>query len=282
VLFAVFFKIMWILFTIFAAFFNSLWTAMSKHHLGRMSAYQFTLLFRSLTALMLLPPFLIDFRLSSSPVFWYLVIAAGGLEVLGIYSQSLGVKKDFYSTFSLANTAPLFTLFIAPFILPEKITVTLIFGAILMVAGGFIFYKIGGEISFHGIFRAVNAALGGILAKIAIGYSSGYTYPFITFIIGIWMMILISPFRKEPIRWHIYRPSIKRLLPLSLFSAIATLLYYMAVQIAPITKVNPLVRVNLVFGFLLSYFLLRERTHVKRKILASFLILLGSILVSMS
>lgn len=273
---------MWIQLTILAAFFNALWTALSKRQLGEISPFQFTLMFRAITALLLLPPFLFDFKLSSSPIFWLAVLGAGILEVIGIYSQSVGVKKDFYSTFSLANAAPLFTIFIAPIFLPEKITFILFIGAILMVAGGIIFYQIHPSISIHGIMRALSIALGGILAKIAIGYSSGLTYPFITFVIGIWIMVLVSPFKRDHINWKKFKPFTKKLLPLAIFSALATLLYYLAVEVAPITRVNPLIRINLVFGFLLSYYLLHERENVKRKIFASALILIGSLLVAIS
>lgn len=273
---------MWIILTILAAFFNALWTALSKHQLGELSPYQFTLMFRAITALLLLPPFLLDFKISTSPVFWLAILAAGALEVIGIHSQASGIKKDFYSTYSLSNTAPLFTLLIAPALLPEKINLLLFIGAISMVIGGIIFYQINPHISIHGIIRAVTAALGGVLAKIAIGYSSGLSYPFITFTIGIWLMVLINPLREEPMDWNLFRPFTRKLLPLAIYSALATLFYYLAVEMAPITKVNPLVRINLLFGFILSYYLLREQEHLKRKVFASILIAAGAVLISIS
>lgn len=273
---------MWIIFVIFASFFNALWTALSKRQLGELSPFQFTLMFRAITALLLLPPFLFSFKLSSSPIFWLAVLGAGALEVIGIYTQSTGVKKDFYSTYSLANLSPLFTLIIAPIFLPEKITFMLFLGAISMVIGGVIFYQINPKISMSGIIRALTAALGGILAKIAIGYSSGLSYPFITFTIGIWFMVLASPFRQEPIDWNLFKPFTKKLLPLAIYSALATLLYYLAVEMAPITKVNPLIRTNLFFGFILSYYLLKEKGNIKRKIFASVLIIIGAVLISIS
>lgn len=276
------FSLMWIILTILAAFFNALWTALSKRQLGELSPYQFTLMFRAITALLLLPSFLLDFKVSTNPVFWLAILGAGALEVIGIHSQASGIKKDFYSTYSLSNTAPLFTLMIAPALLPERISFILLLGAVSMVIGGVIFYQINPHMSVHGIIRAITAALGGILAKIAIGYSSGLSYPFVTFTIGIWFMVLINPLREEPFDWNLFRPFTKKLLPLAIFSALATLLFYLAVEMAPITKVNPLVRINLLFGFMLSYYLLKERDHIKRKILASILIIVGAILISIS
>ena len=274
---------MWIVLTISAAFFNALWTALSKRELGKLSPYQFTLIFRALTALFLLPAFLYDFKISTNPIFWLAILGAGALEMIGIYAQATGIKRDFYSTYSLANTSPLFTLVIAPQLLPEKVNLILVFGAIFMVSGGIIFYQLNRRFSIYGIIRAVCVALAGVLAKIAIGYSSGLTYPFITFTIGVWLMVLASPFRKqEPINWSLFRPFTKNLLPLAIISAAATLFYYVAVQLAPITRVNPLVRINLIFGFLLSYFMLNERDHLKRKIFASILVLIGTVFISLS
>ena len=273
---------MWIILTISAAFCNALWTALSKRQLGKISPYQFTLIFRALTTLFLLPAFLYDFKISTNPVFWLAVLGAGALEMIGIHAQAIGIKRDYYSTYSLANASPFFTLIIAPYLLPEKINLILAFGAIFMVSGGIIFYQMNRRFSIYGIIRAVCVALAGILAKIAIGYSSGLTYPFITFAIGIWLMVLASPFRQEPINWSLFKPSTKTLVPLAIVSAAATLFYYSAVQLAPITRVNPLIRVNLLFGFLLSYFMLKERDHIKRKLLAGILVIIGTIFISIS
>ncbi len=273
---------MWIIFSILAAFFNSFWTALSKRQLGELSPYHFTLLFRTITTFILLPVFLIDFKISNNPIFWLAVIGAGTLEVVGIYFQSRGIQKDFYSTYSLSNTTPIFTLLFAPFFVSEKISFILFLGVLLMVIGGMIEYHINPRTSIYGIIRAASAAINGILAKIAIQYSSGWSYPFITFTIGILIMVLVSPLREEKIDWNLFKPFTKKLLPLSLYSAIATILYYIAVESAPITKVNPLIRINVLFGFVLSYYLLKENEHIGRKIIAGILIILGSIFIAIA
>jgi uncharacterized membrane protein len=208
------------------------------------------------------------------------VISAGGLEVIGIYFQSQGIKKDFYSTYSMSNTTPIFTLLFAPVFVSEKISFILFLGVILIVAGGSIEYHINPKTSVYGIIRAISAAINGILAKIAIQYSSGLSYPFITFTIGILFMVLASPFREESIDWNLFKPFTKKLLPLAVYSCLATLLYYVAVQIAPITKVNPMIRINVLFGFILSYYMLSENEHLKRKIIAGILIILGSVFIA--
>lgn len=255
---------------------------MSKQRLGLISPYKFTLIFRSLTALFVLPVFLYDFKISNNPIFWLAILGAGVSEVIGIHVQTVGIKKDYYSTYSLANTSPIFTLIIAPYLLPERINIILVFGVTFTVIGGFIFYQINRKFSIYGIMRAVTTSITAILAKIAIGYSSGLTYPFLAFTIGVWVMVLCIPFTKEPIDWPTVKLSIRILLPLAFISAIAALSYCIAVQIGSITRVNPLMRVNLIFGFVLSYFILKEKGNIKRKILASILIIIGTIFITIS
>lgn len=274
---------MWIILCISAAFFNALWTALSKRHLGKIPPYHFTIIFRGLTALFLLPVFLYDFKVPTSYIFWLAAIAAGILEVISIYSQSVGVKKDFYSTYSLANTSPLFTLIIASHFLPEKINLLLLFGVLFTVTGGFIFYQLKGKFSIYGIIRALCMSIVGVLSKIAIDYSSGFSFPFIIFSLGVLFMVILIPFNKKLfIDLPKFKSYTKNLSPLALFSTLATLSYYPAVQIGLITRVSPLVRVNLIFGFLLSYFMLKERENFKRKLFAGILILLGAIFISIS
>lgn len=273
---------MWIILSILAALFNALWTGFSKNRLKEISPFQFALLFRATTALILLPIFLYDFSFSLNIKFLLIICVAGFIEVFSIYIQSIGVKKDFYSTYSLSNTAPLFTLFLAPIFLPERLNSILIIGSILIVFGGIIFYRLNNRISIYGIIRGVCLSVAGILAKLAMNYTTGLSYPFIIFSIGSIFMLFISPFQKTRIKKEDLKITIAKLLPLAAFSAIATLCYYTALQIAPVTRVNPLIRINLLFGFVLSYFLLKERQDIKRKILASILIMLGAILISMS
>lgn len=273
---------MWIFYIILAAFFNALWTALSKRELGFISPYRFTVVFRSLTALFLLPLFLYDFKISTSPIFWAAILCAGILEMIGIHSQAIGVKKDFYSTYGISNISPLLTLIIAPVILPENINLILILGVIFTVLGAFIFYQINPKFSVFGLIRALTMVLSTILAKIAIGYSSGLTYPFISFAIGVWIMVIASPFVKEHIDWSFLGRHISRIIPLAFFSAIATSLYYISLQSAPIIRVNTLVRTNIIFGFIFSYFILKEQSHIKRKIFASIFVFIGTILIVLS
>ena len=273
---------MWIPLTITAAFFNALWTALSKNQLAKFSPYQFTMLFRGLTACWLFPIFIYTYKSPANPIFWLLVLGAGILEMIGIYAQAAGIRKDYYSTFSLSNTSPLFTLIIAPQILPEEVNLFLVFGVVFVVSGGFIFYQLQRKLYIYGLIRALTLAISTIMAKIAIGYSSALTYPFLAFMTGALFMIVLNHRQQHPVTRKNINTLLTGLAPIALISAIATVCYYLALEQAAITKVNPLIRTNLIFGFFLSYFFLKERLDIKRKIIASSLILLGAVLITIS
>jgi uncharacterized membrane protein len=66
---------------------------------------------------------------------------------------------------------------------------------------------------------------------------------------------------------------------LAVGSALATFCYYSSLYLAPLSRMSPLVRVNLVVGFLLSVFHLGENHDWKGRAFGAILILLGLLLV---
>lgn len=65
---------------------------------------------------------------------------------------------------------------------------------------------------------------------------------------------------------------------LILLSALATICYFSAVRMAPLTQVSPFVRVNLLVGFILSHYLLKERRDWQGRLVGA-IILLGGLVV---
>lgn len=273
---------MWIFFTLIGAGFNALWTSLSKFRLREVPPYLFTIYLRLLAALYLLPFSILSFYVPLRWTFWLWGLCAAFFEAVGIYVQAVGVKKDFYSTYTLANTSPLFTLFIAFLILPEKINLILVIGAILIVVGGVIFYRLQGKFSVYGLIRAICSAFGGICGKIAISYSSPLFYPPIMFLAATALLLIINPLTREKINKTELKKGLKLIFFLGGFSAVATMAYYTAIDLAPVTRVNPLIRVNLIFGFIMSYFILKEREDLFWKIFGSIFILLGAVCISLS
>jgi drug/metabolite transporter (DMT)-like permease len=273
---------MWIGMVVIAAFFNALWTALSKPCMEEISPFDFTLQFRFLTALLLLPGFFIFFEIPSDPIFWLATMGMGILELVRITVFSSEIRKDYYSTYAIYNTSPFFTILLAPLFLPERISYVLVLGILAIVGGAWIFYGIQ-QVRIGGIFCAVSASIGGILSKIALTKSNPYFFACTAFFIGVILMgiagyvkrgcILAKPVGKD------LRSTI---LKLAFYSFLATTLYYIAMDQAPVTRVNPLVRLNLLFGFFLSYYYLREKEFWPRKLAGGFLVLIGGVLITLS
>jgi len=272
---------MWVYLVLAAAFFNALWTSISQKNLINIAPFDFTFIFRAFTALLLFPFFLHDFSVPMSYVFWCCTLATGLLEVIRITLLSRGIKDDYYSTYAIYNAAPIFTILIAPMVLPEKINFVLFSGALLVTLGGVIFYYIG-HFSINGLFCAITSSFSGILSKIAIGYSSAYFFIFLSFSIGVLFMGIYGlafkcfSFKKDCLK------HLPKVLGTAFISMLATICYYSSVEIAPITRVSPLVRTNLLFGFMFSYFFLKEKKNWQRKMLAGGCIFLGALCIALS
>jgi len=132
-----------VLCTLLAALFNAAWTAISKSALRDLPADRFTPLMRAGAALLLFPFFAWRFDTGFGAAFWFWLALAGLLETLAISVQSLGVRTDYYATFSLVNTAPFFALLIAPGMLGERLGAPLVRGVLLIVAGAILFFPGG-------------------------------------------------------------------------------------------------------------------------------------------
>ncbi len=265
-----------------AAFFNALWTALSKPCLEEISPYDFTLLFRFLTSLLLLPGFFYFFDVPTDPVFWLATVGMGTLELVRITVFSSEIRKDYYSTYAIYNTSPVFTVFLAPFFLPEQVTYLLIMGILAIVGGALVFYGIQ-RVTIGGIFCAISASVGGILSKIALTKSNPFFFAFTAFFIGVVIMGTAGYLKRGFILEKPVEKNLRlNILKLAFFSFLATTLYYMAMHQAPVTRVNPLVRLNLLFGFLLSYYYLREKEFWPRKLAGGVLVLVGGFFIAIS
>ncbi len=268
----------WILLVLSAAFLNALWVSQSKKVLSGLPPDVFTFMFRGLSALLLLPTFLYDVRhhMSFDPVFLAATAMAGFLEVLRITLQSVGVKEDFYGTFSVYNTSPLFTLLLAPAVLSEKINGALIAGVVCIVVGAMTFYRMSRRVSLIGLTCAVCSGVAAVLSKVAIQRSSAYVYCFLAYFIGSSALSVVPHQYRQFHATEGKKLQLIKILPIAFYSTLATLFYYLAIGMAPVTKVNALVRTNLIFGFLLSVFFLKEKEDLVFKAVGALFILAGA------
>lgn len=267
----------WALYALGSGVFNALWTARIKPKVQKEGALPFTASVRWGVVLLLLPLALLHWQ-PVSHQWWLFTLASGILESLSVWTLAKGARKDYYSSYALSNITPLFLFFAAHYYLGEAITVPLGIGIGLVVAGVFwLYYR--GHWSWWGFLTAVVGTFCSLLSKKVIGQADPIAHACVSFTMGALFCTLFS-IRESPVNglskivrnvWtHRY---------LAVGSALATWFFYMALFLAPLNRMSPLVRINMVVGFFLSVFYLKESQDWKGRGFGAILILLGLVLV---
>ena len=268
---------MWALYALGSGVFNALWTARIKLKVQKEGAMPFTASVRWGVVLLLLPLAVLHWK-PVSLQWWLFTLASGIFESLSIWTLTKGARKDYYSSYALSNITPLFLFFAAHFFLGEAITLQLGLGVGLVVAGIlWLYYR--GHWSWWGFLTAVIGTFCSLFSKKVIGQADPITHACISFTMGALFCTALS-LRKKTVK-ELFRimGNVWNHRYLAIGSALATWFFYMAMFLAPLSRMSPLVRINLVVGFLLSYFHLKESQDWKGRGFGAILLLLGLILV---
>lgn len=253
---------------------------MSKKHLQDVSSAAFSLFLRTSVMLMYLPLFLMYFQLPSNPLFWVAAVGSGLFLALATSVFVTGVRRDYYSTYALRNTQPLFTFVLAALILHETVNLPMMLGVFLVTLGVLVFYRMR-VFSSYGLLAGILYGTNSVLHKVGIDLTSPIVFPFLAFVFCNFFLaftVLSSERRRESLkklwsnRWHI--------LFISLMSFGASLTGFWAVSLEEVSKVTAAGRLNLLFGFILSYFLLKETKDWKYRILGGLFILIGTVVIA--
>jgi drug/metabolite transporter (DMT)-like permease len=154
----------------------------------------------------------------------------------------------------------------------------LVLGGFAIALGAFVFHRMGAW-SWLGLLGAVFSTAGVIVNKVALADSPPLFFAFWSFGIGALVLIPLEAIGGAKLRVTVMKREWKSILAPAFWSLLASALFYVALSHAPASKINPLVRANLLFGFFFSYYLLKERKGWKHKALGGALILVGLALV---
>jgi len=267
---------MWIWLTLGSGVFNALWTSRIKSRVQVEGAVPFTVAMRWGVALCLIPVALATWK--EVPIRWWsFTVLAGFLECVSLWAATRGMRKDYYSTYALANVTPFFVGLSAPLLLHEAMTPRVWAGTLLVVAGAlWLYYR--GHWSWWGLLSAVLGTGSSLASKEVIGLGSFSAHSCVAFGIGALLMTPLL-FRRSKGGWGSLGRNLSANWGLILLSSTATLFFYAALQMAPLSLVSPVVRVNLVVGFLLSYYYLGEKKGWKSRGFGALLLLGGIVLV---
>ena len=115
---------MWIIVALTCAFVQALWMALSKRHLQTLSPLRFMLFLRMPIIVAIVPMFLWCEHPQVTARFWVATILTAVAECVRITAFAQGTRRDYYATYSLLSTSPVFVLLLAPHLLGEKLTLT--------------------------------------------------------------------------------------------------------------------------------------------------------------
>jgi uncharacterized membrane protein len=113
-----------------------------------------------------------------------------------------------------------------------------------------------------------------IFHKIGISESSPYVYPLFSYLFSVGTLGVYSflqTHEKERLRTAI--GEWRSIFPISVLAFLAALFGFLAISLAPVTWVAPVARVRLFFGFLLSYFYLKETKKWRDRFIGGMIIL---------
>ena len=266
----------WAWLTIASGVLNAIWSSQIKSRVQKEGALTFAASIRWGVGLSLLPFSILELKHYSAQ-WWVFSSLAGTFECVSLWAISRGVRKDYYSTYALSNTVPLFSTFWAAIFLKETIGPALGMGVVLVVVGTlWLYYR--GHWSWWGLAAAFIGSFSGLFSKWAMPESGFLPHACFAFLIGA-MVITVGGLKGGSTSGKAVIRNIWINRTLILFSSASTVVYYWALEIAPLSRVSPLVRVNLVVGFFLSYFLLGEKQGWKSRGFGAALLLCGLILV---
>jgi uncharacterized membrane protein len=267
----------WALLALASGVFNALWTSQIKSKVQMQGAFIFTASLRWGVVLLILP--LVAWQWQSvSARWWFFTVLSGVCESLSMWTLARGSRRDYYSSYALSNITPLFTLFMAAYFLGEELTVPLVVG-VFLVAGGVLWMYYRGHWSWWGLWAAGIGAFSALFSKMVISEAGPVFHAGVSFAAGAAFCTAIS-LRRKPL------PALGKITALvwdyrylAAGSALATFCFYSALYLAPLSRMSPLVRINLVVGFLLSVYHLGEKRDWKGRAFGALLLLLGLLLV---
>lgn len=276
----------WKLSIILAAALNAFWVAYAKNHVSKVNPVYYSFLLRLFSLIILVIPFLFHMKDTGPSNFYFFTLISGLFASMAISTLLTGVKKDFYASYTFFNMSPLFVLLLSVFILREPFHIFIIFSILLCIGGIFLFYK-GKHFSSWGLLSCLFIVCTAFFAKLALNIGNIFQFIFFQKVAEtIFLFIIfqitrrITPLSPEATnRLNLKSTRLPALLTGSI-SAVATLFFFIGFKNLTLIVAEIIFKSSIIFGLIYSYFYLKEKERIIYKLLGSFLILVGVLLVS--
>lgn len=284
---------LWLIFSVLNAFFDSLKDLIGKKGLKEIDEYTLAFSLRFFALLLFLPLLLIYEIPEIKQEFWLALFASGSINIL---TTVLYMKALKYSELSLVKPittfTPLFLLITSPLIVGEIPSFLGLCGVILIVLGAYILnikqIRKNFSAPLKALFKEKGVKLMFIVAflwsissnfdKIGVTSSSPI---FWIIAIHVFISICLFPFAYKKLCKKRFKDSVKILIPLGFVSGISLLCQMIAIKLALVAYVISIKRTSSIISVIFGYLFLNEK-NVKERFFGAFIMVVGVIFIVFS
>jgi len=286
---------LWFIFSFFTAFFESLKDVFSKKSLKNIDEYVVSWSLRFF-ALPFLVPLLFFIEIPSlGNKFWLALLIGGSLNVITTILYMKAIKhSDLSITVPMVTFTPLFLLLTSPLIVGEFPSFFGLIGVLLIVAGSYTLNIKQRHEGYLAPFKALLKEKGPKLMllvafiwsitsnidKIGVQNSSAIFWVITTDIFIALIMFPIMIYKSRTNMHHI-RTSYKVLLPIGLFSAIASIFQVIAISLTLVAYVISIKRTSAIMSVLFGHLIFKEE-GVKERLLGAVIMVIGVLFIVLS
>lgn len=262
---------------------------MHKYVLEDTEPYAYALMLNFISMLIFLIISIPDFKLPNENIAWVVLIVAAGLwSVIAIVSK-ISIKGTQVSIRDpLMNSKLLWAFLLGILFLKETFSMTRFYGNLIIFAGISLLLwhpeRKWGRLTDKGVLWTLFSALLGasvaILDKYALNWFNPGTYGVMVYLIPTIVLVLFIRGRTKQIKHLLKRKPVSAFLGIS-FQALMYYFTLRAFAIADVTLVYPLLQLATLLAVLSSIFIFKEKEHVWQKIIATLIVIAGSIVVGL-
>ena len=285
----------WFIFAILTAFFESLKDVFSKKNLKNIDEYIVSLSLR-LFALPFLIPLLFFIEIPSlGNQFWITLLIGGSLNVITTILYMKAIKySDLSITVPIVTFTPLFLLMTSPLIVGEFPNFIGLIGVLLIVFGSYTLNIKQRHEGYFAPFKALLKEKGPKLMlfvafiwsitsnfdKIGVLNSSPIFWAIAINVFITLVMFLIMLYKSQRSIQQI-STSYKTLLPIGLFGALTLIFQMTAINLTLVAYVISIKRTSAIMSVLLGYLIFKEK-GIKERLLGAAIMVIGVLFITLS
>jgi uncharacterized membrane protein len=289
------YNMIWFIFALLTAFFESLKDVSSKKSLKNIDVYIVSWSFRFFALLFLLPLLLFIEIPPLGREFWTVLPVAGVLGTIATILYMKAIKSSEISiTIPMITFTPLFLLITSPIIVNEFPNFAGLIGVLLIVTGSYLLNVRERNNGYIAPFRKLLSEPGPkLMLLVAFIWSISSNFDkigvlnsspiFWVIAVDIFLTLILTPIMLYRSRGNLgqIRTGFKALIPIGLFSALTLIFQMNAIKLALVAYVISVKRTSAIMSVLLGYFIFREK-GIKERLIGVMVMVTGVMFIALS